>query len=159
MSRTRVDWRSASTSSYKNFCIEHPHIKISIDEWRNIIYSFNEAVRDHILETGDKVRLPFGFGDFSINKYRPKKFKEINGKMKINLPVNWKKSKEKGKKVYYLLHETDGFIFTWMWFKRSSQLRFKDLWRFKPNRTTTRLIPHYLRADKKYQDIYKEWKV
>ena len=159
MSRTSVDYRSASSKAYKNFCIEHPHIKLSVDEWRNIIYSFNESVRDYILETGEKVKLPFGFGDFSINKYRPKKFKEVGGKLKIRLPLDWKKTREKGKKIYHLNHHTEGFIFSWTWFKRSSTLKFKELWHFKANRSTSRLIPHYLRIDKKYQDIYKQWMI
>jgi hypothetical protein len=42
------------------------------------LYSFNEALREYILETGESVKLPFGFGEISINKKKKKK-KDIKG--------------------------------------------------------------------------------
>lgn len=157
--RTKVGWRSASKDNYNNFCTEHPEIKLSYDEWRNIVYSFNESVRDYILETGEKVKLPFGFGEFSINKRKNKKFKEINGKQRIVMPIDWKKSREKGKRIYNFNHHTEGFYFGWVWFKKPSTIKFKDLWYFKASRPTARLLAHYLKVDEKYQHIYKEWKL
>jgi hypothetical protein len=68
MSRVAVDWRSASKEVYNDFCKNHPLIKLTFNEWRNIIYEFNDNFKYHILETGDKERLPCGFGEFSINK-------------------------------------------------------------------------------------------
>ena len=75
--RTPVDWRSSSPTNYKNFCKKNPTIKISVDEWRTIIYEFNEYFKNYILETGEKVKAPFGFGEFSINKKKRKKLVEI----------------------------------------------------------------------------------
>ena len=98
--RTKIDWRSSSKENYNNFCKKHPTIKITFDEWRNILYSYNENFKSYILETGEKAKLPFGFGEFSINKKKRKKVKDINGKEYINLPVDWQKSKEKGKIIY-----------------------------------------------------------
>jgi len=76
--RTKVDWRSSSRENYDNFCKKHSLIKLSFDEWRNIIYTFNEQFKEYILETGEKSRLPFGFGEFSINKKKRKKIKNID---------------------------------------------------------------------------------
>ena len=155
--RVKIDWRSASLENYKNFCKKHPTIKLTYDEWRNIIYSFNDAFKNYILETREKAKLPFGFGEFSINKKRRRKMKGLNDEF-INLPVDWKKTKEKGKIIYNFNYHTEGFFFGWMWFKDSARLKHTELWYFKPSRTTSRLLSHYLKTDDKYQHIYHEWK-
>ncbi len=71
--RTKIDWRSSSKENYSNFCKKNSTIKVTFDEWRNIIYQYNEYFKNYILETGEKARLPFGFGEFSINKKKRKK--------------------------------------------------------------------------------------
>ena len=68
MSRVAVDWRSASKKNYEDFNKKHPLISLTFDEWRNILYGFNESFKHYILETGEKEKLPTGFGEFSINK-------------------------------------------------------------------------------------------
>lgn len=155
--RVKIDWRSASLDNYKNFCKKHPTIKLTYDEWRNIIYSFNDAFKNYILETGEKAKLPFGFGEFSINKKKRRKKKGLNDEF-VNLPVDWKKTKEKGKIIYNFNYHTEGFFFGWMWFKDSARFKNADLWYFKPSRTTSRLLSHYLKTNEKYQHIYREWK-
>jgi hypothetical protein len=131
--RVKIDWRSSSKDNYKNFCKKHTSIKVTFDEWRNIIYSFNEHFKNYILETGEKAKLPFGFGEFSINK-------------------------EKGKRIYNFNYHTEGYFFGWMWFRDTARIRNIDLWYFKPTRNTSRLLSHYIKTDDKYQHIYREWK-
>jgi nucleoid DNA-binding protein len=158
MPRVKIDWRSASKDNYKNFCKKNIDIKLTFDEWRNILYSFNEHFKNYILESGDKARLPYGFGEFSINKKKRKKFKTIDGKEVINLPIDWQKTKEKGKRIYNFNYHTEGYFFGWMWFRDTARLRNADLWFFKPTRTTSRLLSHYIKTEDKYQHIYREWK-
>lgn len=155
--RVKIDWRSASLENYKNFCKKHPTIKLTYDEWRNIIYSFNDAFKNYILETGEKAKLPFGFGEFSINKKKRRKKKGLNDEF-INLPIDWQKTKEKGKVIYNFNYHTEGFFFGWMWFKDTARFKNADLWYFKPSRTTSRILSHYLKTNEKYQHIYREWK-
>jgi len=155
--RVAVDWRSSSRENYRIFCKKHPSIKLTYDEWRNIIYTFSESFRNYILETGEKAKLPYGFGDFSINKKKRRKLKGLKDEF-INLPVDWKRTKEKGKKIYNFNYHTEGFFFGWMWFKENVRLKNCDLWYFKPSRTTSRLLAHYINADEKYQHLYNEWK-
>lgn len=155
--RVKIDWRSASKENYNNFCKKHPSIKLTFDEWRNILYSFNESFKNYILETGDKAKMPFGFGEFSINKKKRRKKKGLNDEF-VNLPIDWQKTKEKGKRIYNFNYHTEGYFFGWMWFKDSARLKTTDLWYFKPSRTTSRLLSHYLKTDNKYQHIYREWK-
>jgi nucleoid DNA-binding protein len=156
--RVKVDWRSSSRDNYNNFCKNNPSIKISFDEWKNIIYSFNESFKNYILETGERAKLPSGFGEFSINKKKRRKMKGVDGKEFINLPVDWKKTKEKGKIIYNFNYHTEGYFFGWTWFKETARLKNSDLWYFKPSRITSRLLSHYLKTDEKYQHIYREYK-
>ena len=155
--RVKIDWRTASKENYNNFCKKHSSIKLTFDEWRNIVYSFNDAFKNYILETGEKAKLPFGFGEFSINKKKRRKKKGVNDEF-VNLPIDWQKTKEKGKVIYNFNYHTDCFFFGWMWFKGSARLKNVDLWYFKPSRTTSRLLSHYIKTDEKYQHIYREWK-
>jgi nucleoid DNA-binding protein len=156
--RIKLDWRSASKENYNSFCKKHPSIKLTFDQWRNIIYSFNDAFREYILETGERAKLPFGFGEFSISKKKRRKIKGIDGKEFVNLPIDWKKTKEKGKRIYNFNFHTEGFFFGWMWFKITARFKQSNLWYFKPSRNTSRLLSHYLKTDDKYQHLYHEWK-
>lgn len=156
--RVKVDWRSASKENYNNFCKKHPTIKLTFDEWRNIIYTFTDSFKEYILETGERARLPFGFGEFSVNKKKRRKMKGIGDKQFVNLPIDWKKTKEKGKVIYNFNFHTEGFFFGWIWFKDTARLKYLDLWYFKPSRVTSRLLSHYLKASENYQHIYREWK-
>jgi len=157
--RTKIDWRSSSKDSYNNFCKKHSSIKLTYDEWRNILYTYNESFKEYILETGERVKLPFGFGEFSINKKKRRKLKNnIDGKEFVNLPIDWQKTKEKGKVIYNFNYHTEGYFFGWMWFKQTARFKNFDLWYFKPSRLTSRLLSHYLKTNDKYQYIYNEWK-
>jgi len=157
--RTKIDWRSSSKDSYNNFCKKHLSIKLTYDEWRNILYTYNESFKEYILETGEKAKLPFGFGEFSINKKKRRKLKNnVDGKEFVNLPIDWQKTKEKGKVIYNFNYHTEGFFFGWMWFKNTARFKHSDLWYFKPSRLTSRLLSHYLKTNDKYQYIYNEWK-
>lgn len=157
MSRVSIEWRSSSKESYEDFCNKHHTIQLTFDEWRSIIYSFNEAFKEYILETGERARFPFGFGEFSINKKKRKKIINIDGKEIINLSIDWPKTLEKGKRIYNFNFHTEGYFFGWVWFKNTARIKFVDLWYFKPTRATSRLLAHYLKVNNKYQNIYREW--
>lgn len=156
--RVAVDHRSCSKDNYIDFCKKHPSTKISYEEWKKIIYTFNEDFKEYILQTGEKARLPNGFGEFSITKKIRKKIVVIEGKEYINLPIDWQKTKEKGKKIYNFNYHTEGYFFGWMWFKDTARVKHLELWYFKANRATSRLLAHYIKSDPKYQHIYQPWK-
>lgn len=155
--RKPIDFRTASKSQYKEFCEKYPSISISWDQWRNIIYNFNESFKTYLLETGDRVRLPGGFGEFAISKKKRRKFTGKNNEF-INLAIDWKKFKEKGKIIYNFNHHTEGFSFWWKWFKGTARIQNTNIWMFKPCRSTSRLLAHYIKTDPKYQDLYNEWR-
>jgi len=157
--RVAVEWRSASKENYALFCKKFPNIKLSYVEWEIIIYSFNDMFREHILETGDKEKLPMGLGDISIIKKKRRKTKTYNGEEHVNLPIDWQKTKEKGKVIYNFNYHTEGFFFGWHWFKKSARFKHSNLWFFKAGRVTSRLINHFIKVDPKYQHIYREWQI
>jgi hypothetical protein len=154
MSRTAVEYRSASNDCYKSFCKKHPNIKLTREEWRAIIYGFNEIYKEYILETGFRVKLPSGLGDFTVTKKMRKRVKGKNGEF-INLPVDWKKTREKGKVIYNMNYHTNGYFFGWTWVKTSTRLRYAELFYFRPCRVTSRLLNHYITIDDKYQNMYE----
>jgi nucleoid DNA-binding protein len=157
--RTATDWRSSSKENYKDFKRKHPSISLSYEQWKGFIYEFNESFKEYILETGDKVKYPFGFGEFAIGKRKRRKFIVVNGQQHITLPIDWKKTMEKGKVIYNFNFHTDGYYFGWHWFKNTARFRNVDLWYFKASRSTSRLLAHYIKVDEKYQHLYKEWYV
>ena len=154
--RTACDYRSGGIEAYKDFCKRNPSIKLSLDVWRNIIYTFNESFRDYLLETGDKGKYPYGIGEFAINKRLRKKTTGKDDEF-INLPIDWKKTREKGKRIYIMNYHSEGYSFHWKWFKNTTRIKFPDLWYFKPTRVTSRLLAHYIKVNEKYQHLYKEW--
>jgi hypothetical protein len=158
MARVSVDWRSASKDNYNDFCKKHPLVNLSFDEWRNILYHYNDTFKHYILETGKKEKLVGSLGQFSINKKKRRKVKGVDGKEFVNLPIDWQKTKEKGKVIYNFNYHTEGYFFGWMWFKESARFRNSELWYFKPSRITSRLLSHYIKTDDKYQHMYHEWK-
>jgi len=157
MPRVKVGWRSASKENYLDFCKKNKDIKLSFIEWKQIVYSFNEEFRREILETGEKLRLPMGLGEFTIHKKKRKTYKEYDGVKKINLPIDWQKTREKGKIIYNFNYHTEGYFFGWLWFRNTARFKQNNMWNFKPSRVTSRLITTYLNTDKKYQNLYQEW--
>lgn len=157
--RNKVEYRSGSKTSYKDFRAKHPGIDISYNEWLEIIYHFNEEFRDRILESGEKLKLPLGLGPFSINKKKRKVRKTSpDGKEFMNLPIDWPKTREKGKIIYNFNFHTEGYFFGWVWFKREARFKYATIWRFKPSRVSSRMIAHYIKTNKESQHIYKQWK-
>lgn len=158
MPRRAIEFRTASRENYNDFCKKHPSIHLTFDEWRNILYSFNDSFRNYILETGERAKLPYGLGEFTINKKKRRKMKGPNDEF-INLAVDWKKTKEKGKIIYNFNYHTEGYFFGWVWFKEATRFKHSDLWYFKPTRVTSRLLAHYIQTNDKYQHIYRTWKI
>lgn len=157
MPRQQISYRTASKENYKIFCELHPDITLPFSEWQNIIYSFNYAFRDYMLETGNRAKMPWGFGDFMVSKKKKKREKVLpDGRIKINLSVNWKATKEAGKKIYHTNLHTSGYNFYWRWEPKTARIPYSDIWYFKPSRETSRLITHYLT---KYPDMQYQYAV
>lgn len=158
MPRVPVSYRTGSKEAYNKFCKAHPNINLTFKKWKSIIYSYNQLFRDHILETGDKIKLPWGLGSFSVSKRPTKRSVIVDGEEKIIMAVDWVKSKKAGKRIYHLNTHTDGFRYKWMWFNRDARIYQCDIWVFKPSRVTSRKLAEYLkRPNSTFPQIYREW--
>lgn len=159
MSRAARDYRQASKATYLRWKKSHPDVHLDYLQYQLIIYGFNYAFRDYLLETGERAKLPWGVGDFAIAKKKPRKHKisPKTGKEIIALPINWQKTNQLGYIVYHLNRHTEGFKFRVKWFISTAKYKLPDIWTFKPNRITSRLINHYILKDPKNQHKYQEW--
>jgi hypothetical protein len=156
MSRVKVQFRTASRGVYNGFCRRYPEVTISYQDWREVVYTYNYMFRDYILETGDRGKLPYGLGAFSISKKKIKKIKDYNGKEYINLPVDWAKTRKAGKRIYNFNAHTDGYRFKWIWFNRDCRFTCSDIWIFQPSRVSSRKITEYLKKPQQ-SEVYKQW--
>ena len=158
MPRVQIDYRTASKEVYNKFCLRYPEVKLSFVQWKEVIYTYNYFFRDYILETGDRARLPHGFGTFSISKKKSSKFTIHNGVEYINLPIDWKKTRSAGKRIYNLNTHTDGYRYRWYWFIKDARLYQSDIWVFKPSRSSSRKIAEYINKPSSiYSQLYKQW--
>jgi hypothetical protein len=158
MPRVKVSYRTSSREVYNRFCAAHPSVSLSFDKWLEIIYTFNQNFRDHLLETGDRSKLPWGLGTFSISKKKTRRSIIKDGKELIIMAVDWAKTKKAGKKIYHLNTHTDNYRYKWKWFNSDARFYQADIWVFKPSRVTSRKLAEYLkRPNSPYPQLYREW--
>lgn len=157
--RPKRDWRSASKTQYKEFCKEYSHIKISYETFKTIIEKWNMAFANHILETGDLLKMPYGVGPLTITKYKNKKgYNVVDGVKYPAKPIDWKASKEYGKIIYHMNYATDGFRYYWAWFPKQSYIKSAHTWKFEMARVHSRLLASYLKnPNDTHKDLYKQW--
>lgn len=157
--RVKVQYRSASRKCFNDFKKLHPEVKITAQQYFEVIKTYNSLFRDHILETGEKVRLPWGIGFFSINKKKMRRHRDWDGKRSITLPIDWKKTRAAGKRIYNFNYHTDGYKFRWIWFTDTAHFHFSSLWNFKPARDSSRAIATYInKPNGNFANVYHEWK-
>nr|DAY15100.1 MAG TPA: hypothetical protein [Caudoviricetes sp.] len=70
-----------------------------------------EIILDKVLNSSDGFKMPYGLGFIQIGKYKPKTY---TGK---SLSVDFKASKEFGKRIYHLNEHSDGYKFRLHWSK------------------------------------------
>ena len=155
----KIEYRSGSTETYKRFKAAHPDIDLTSAEWREIVYTYNHIVRDYILDSGDIAKIPFGVGLFTITKKKIKKHKTDPWNREwVNLPIDWKKTKELGKYMYLFNAHSDGYRYKWRWFCKTARFYMAGLWNFKPYRESSRKLAQYLKKPGSvFSEVYQEW--
>jgi hypothetical protein len=160
--RPKFDFRTTHQDNFKQLKKDHPEFKkLKVSPWRQIIINYTEMYKEHALETGEMMDIPGDCGKLAIKKKKRRTHvvDPKTGKSHINLPVDWKKSHEKGKRMFIMNYHTDGYHFGWLWFKKTKKMmiKFPNIWKFKAMKATGKLLQHYLTVDQKYQNIYREW--
>lgn len=158
--RVKREYSTHSKANYERFLKEHKLTEqdISFEKFVKNLKVCNWMFIEYALRTGQKVQLPFGFGCLAINKRKPKRYVEFNGKRYLNLRVDWAKTKQVGKKVYHTNDHTDGYSYKWMWFPKDAKFHLSELYVFKATRLASRAINKYIRKPNSiYKDLYLEW--
>jgi len=156
--RTQKDFRQESPEVWKRFKKSHKEFKkTDYATFRNIVQEFNMLLRDYMLETGEPVSLPCGHGQVKIIRYKPKPTKKLTTKegkeVEIcNYHIDWKATREYGKKIYHLNEHSDGYNYKIVWKHQTAKMKFASIWSFKPYRDFSRLINHYIK--KGYKNVY-----
>lgn len=159
MPRPSIQYRTSSKKAFKNFKEAHPRIDITYDQFDSIIRTCNEMIMEYVMETGEKFRLPHGFGDISIHKWKPKRKRyRPDGKIINNLPIDWVKTMQTGKRVLQLNFHTGGYKFRWVWFISTAKFKHSNIFSFKANRSASRKLAKYLKIpNSPYVQIYRSW--
>lgn len=156
--RPKINFRTASKENYLEFCKKNSSIDLTFEQYKSIIYTYNELLVKVLLETGDAIKLPFGLGTLVINKYKPTKYRiDKNGVEKVNLPIDWQETKKQGKYIYLLNTHTEGYKYYFMWNYWKARMRMSYIWKFEMARVNSRLLNSYLKKhNSPYRDIYLE---
>lgn len=157
--RPKLEFRSASKESYKQFLKEAPEFKITFKQYQEGIREINHQYIIYCLESGNPVKLPYGLGVLAVNRKKGKKiFKDQDGNKHICLAVNWAETKKEGKKIYHLNEHSDGYHCNWYWIKSLSKIRIKEIWSFKIAKINSQLLKTYcFDPDIKYYLKYHEY--
>jgi hypothetical protein len=160
MPRYKLEYSSISVRVYKRFKKAHPEVKLDKKTWVKVIQNFNLLFGEYLLQTGEREKLPYGLGSFAISKKKTIKIiRQRDGTNHIGLPIDWKRSKEVGRKIYIMNNHSDGFRAKWKWFPEDSNMRIYAIWAFKPVRNRSRDIARYLKDEDGaiYLEKWKQW--
>lgn len=159
MSRPKFEYRTISKETYNSFCKLNPSVAISYEDYKKVIHTYNSLFIEHMLETGERIKMPYGLGTIGISKFKPAKVKvDAAGVERPGLGIDWKQTKLQGKYVYHLNSHTDGYKFYWRWDCKVSRIKCYIIWKFEMCRVNSRLLKCYLKLqDSKYKDIYREY--
>lgn len=157
--RPKVDYRTASKESYETFCKNNPKIKVSFQDFKKVLYTYNALIANYALETGNKIKFPYGLGELVINKYKPKRFyTDSKGVERPNYSIDWQQTRKEGKYIYLLNSHTDGYKYYWMWNYWKSKIKHGYIWKLEMAREHSRMLKTYLKKpNSKYKDLYKQF--
>lgn len=134
----KKSFRSASKESYIQFCLENPTLSVSFTQFRKIMYDYNRLVVEHMIETGEGLRLPYGLGYIRLYRkktsYFGKKPYKADGKL----------TRVKGKPVYHLNLHTDGYFAYYGWMPRTAMFPTATCFRCRFSRNNTRYLASVL---------------
>lgn len=91
---------------YKDMPIDVPYVA-----YKRILDEMGIIILKHILNGSDGFKMPYGLGYIQIGKYKPKTYTDKS------LSVDYKASKEIGKRIYHLNEHSDGYKFRLYWSK------------------------------------------
>lgn len=115
--------------------------------YKCILREMCSIILEHIFERSEGFKMPFGLGFIQIGKYRPKTYTDKS------LSVDYKSSKECGKKIYHLNEHSNGYKFRLYWSKIPKV--FPDRYKYQLNlvRANKRKLAQLIFNNHDYLDI------
>lgn len=125
--------QSMYTHYIEQFDEDSPY-HIPYSRYKEITVFFLQYLRDQIVEKSFETKLPFNLGHVSVVKRR-RIYKSID-----SMPVDWKASKEAGKKVRFFNTHSSGYSYSFFWSKKYCSVKNKNNYLFKPTRANSRRV-------------------
>lgn len=98
-----------TTDMYKQYIKDNKGVDVPYVRFKRIIEEFNKQIVESILERSEGFKMPYGLGYIQIVKYKPKTMTDKS------LSVDYKLTKEYGKKIYHLNEHSDGYKYRLYW--------------------------------------------
>lgn len=109
--KTRRNKKSYTEADMYKAWLKETDSDVPYFRFKRILDRFNKSVRDTILERSEGFKMPLGLGLVCIGKYKPKTYTDKS------LSVDYKSSKEEGKKIYHLNEHSGGYKYRLYWSK------------------------------------------
>lgn len=159
--KTRSDFGIAD---YHKYYTKKYNSEVSRSRYKSIIEDFNDGIKNLIIEESLVYQLPYIGMEIMLKKDK-RKPRIVNGKLINNTPPNWKatnelwdrddEAREKKIVVRYNNHHTSGYVYRIYCKKFKCNLKYRSLYKFKPNRTFARgLGKRLLDPDKDNLDAF-----
>lgn len=98
-------------------------LEVPYMRFKRILDKFNENIKDSLLNASEVFKMPYGLGYICVVKYKPKTYTDKS------LSVDYKTSKEEGKRIYHLNEHSDGYKYRFYWSKVPQT--FPDRYRYQ----------------------------
>lgn len=135
---------------YYNFYKENYDNPVDKKLYRKIIKDYHQQLYTEIIEHAYDFKLPFRLGVLCLRKYKPKLELRSDNKLINNNPPDFKKTKElwerdpEAKKnrviVRHLNRHSNGFVFTFKYFKQTANYKNQTVFQFEPVRKVKQYI-------------------
>lgn len=130
-------------NDYKKNIEEDSCYDMSYSQYVKIICDLHQEMMHDLLE-GYEIKFKCGVGSFFIAKNK------VDYSERKNIPTDFKKSKELGKRILLLNEHTNGYIYKFYWSsKRSFERTYHKLFRFDAVRFRKRELCSLLKDGKK----------
>lgn len=155
----KYDVRTASRHAFKKFYLAEPEADMMYLQYKSIIHEINNYYMNHAMETGHLIVMPYGLGKVGIVKYK-KSGKPImmeDGTVRFGYQVDWVETAKAKKIIYHLNGHSDGYTYIWRWYKETSRIKAKEIWKVFLNKNLFKVLSDKLRdTTKEYPQLYRE---
>ena len=86
-------------------------VEVDYSLYKLVLDTMCTVILEHVLNASEGFKMPFGLGFIQVGKYRPKTYTDKS------LSVDYRASKEYGKRIYHLNEHSDGYKYRLYWSK------------------------------------------